>query len=151
MSQRFFSAKLTADLFCKRITLLGTVHKTSQKFRLCLMPVRGDLWDQACFFSPQKQARVSYVQKKNKAVVLLCSMFDKKLVDEVSGKTDDSKLQQGFCGPCGPTMVLWNRIPMKKKNKQVPESTEGATFAHHHLITKQWTVASHFQAVALHC
>lgn len=150
MSQRLFtSAKLTADSFCKRITLLGTVHKTSQRFCLCFVPVRGDLWDQACFFPPKSKLGCPMCRKRTRQLYFYAACLTKNWSMRCLGRlmilnynkgSVDRVDQLWFCETESP----WRRrINKCQKVQKVP-----------HLPIIVWSQNSgllHFQAVALHC
>jgi len=83
----FTSSKLTADLLCQQITLLGTMRKNKPENPAEFVGARGRAAGSSLFGFCQKQAMVSYVvPKKNKVAVLLSSMHDKKELDRKSGK-----------------------------------------------------------------
>lgn len=60
--------------------------KTSQKFRLRFMPVRGDLWDQACSVFAKSNPWCPMCQKITRPLCFYPVCMTKKEVDEVSGK-----------------------------------------------------------------
>ncbi|XP_018600224.2 piggyBac transposable element-derived protein 4-like [Scleropages formosus] len=82
----FTSAELAADLLCKKITLLGTIHQRKPEVPREFLPCKSRAVGSSLFGFCQKLAMVSYVPKKNKVTLLLSSMHDKEEVDQVSGK-----------------------------------------------------------------
>ena len=82
----FTNSKFASHLFCQQITLLGTVCKNKQEVPHEFVAAKGKAVGSSLFGFCQKQTLLSYVPKKNKAVVLLSTMHDKKEFDHGSGK-----------------------------------------------------------------
>lgn len=76
------------SLLRKKITCIGTLKKNKREIPVEFLPQRDRVPGSSLFGYQQDITSVSYVPKKNKAVVLLSTMHDKGTLDEHTNKPD---------------------------------------------------------------
>ena len=84
----FTSSQLTTDLIQKQITLVGTIRKNRPELLVEFVIGKGRSIESSYFGFSDKQTLVSYVSRKNKAVVSLSTMHNDHKIDEDTGLPD---------------------------------------------------------------
>ena len=73
----------------KRITLLGTMKKNKREIPPEFLPTKARQPGESMFgFQKDKVLLVSFVPKRNKAVILVSSMHDSAVMDEATKKPE---------------------------------------------------------------
>ncbi|XP_055928586.1 piggyBac transposable element-derived protein 4-like [Argiope bruennichi] len=99
----YTSFPLVVYLLEKKITFIGTVKKNKKEIHAEFLPRKHRIVGTSIFGFQKNKTLVSYVPKKNKAVVLVSSLHDKAEIDGDSGKPEvilDYNMTKGGVDTC---------------------------------------------------
>jgi hypothetical protein len=88
MQQLTIFSQLATELLSKKVTLIGTLHKNKVEIPPEFQPNRRCEVGSSLFGFTDQLFSVSFVPKRNKAVVLVSSMHHDNKIDNETGKPD---------------------------------------------------------------
>lgn len=99
----YTSIPLVEDMLSKKITMIGTLKKNKAAIPPSFQPNKQRAVGTSEFGFSDDKVMVSYVPRRNKAVILVSSMHDTKTIDQATGKPEiilDYNMTKGGVDTC---------------------------------------------------